>query len=138
MNLIKLFFCIIKNWVPPSTILAIIWSTLKCQSQFMFWALINCCFYVGRPNLESLSCRLTYFLCWGTGVAFLAFLSLKTKNTDTHEFSLPSNPKKLKKLWKFDFFPYLAFVLAFKKILAFFQFFWPFDTFCSCNFWKLS
>ena len=138
MNLILLNFCTIKNWGPPSTFLAVIWSTLKCQSQFMFWAPINCCFYVGRPNLESLSCRLTYFLCCGTGVAFLAFLTLKTKNTATHEFSFPSNPKKLKKLWKFEFFPYPAFVLAFKKFLAFFQFFWPFDTFCSCNFWKLS
>ena len=104
----------------------------------MFWTLINCCFYVERPNLQSLSCNLTHFLSCCIGAAFLAFKSSKTKNTVIHEFLHPISPKKLKKLWKFEFFPYSAFVLAFKIFLAFFQIFWLFDTFCSFNYWKLS
>ena len=99
---------------------------------------MNCCSYVERPNSESLSCRMTNFLCCGIGVAFSSFKSLKTKNTGIHDLSLPINPKKLKKNWKFEFFLYLAFVLAFKQFLAFFQFFWPFYTPCSYNYLKLS
>ena len=79
-----------------------------------------------------------YILFCGIGAAFLAFKSLKIKNTGKNELWLPINPKKLKKFWKFEFFPYPAFVLAFKIFLAFFQFFWPFDTPCSCNYLKLS
>ena len=97
--------------------LVINWSTLNWTSQFMLYALINCCFYVERPNLESLSCRLTYFLCCGTGVAFLAFLTSKTKKTATHEFSCPSNPKKLKNYENLIFFT--------QKIAKIFSSVWP-------------
>ena len=117
------FFCIFKNWGQPSPFLAIIWSTLQCRSQFMFWVLINCCFCIRRPNLESLIRNMTYFLCCGICAAFLAFKSSKTKNTGTHEFLRPINPKKLKKLWKFEFFHIRPLFWLSKFFLVFFSIF---------------
>ena len=68
------------------------------------------------------------FLWFGLCMAFLALMASKTKNMQAQVFLLPTNPKKLKKLWNFDISPYQDFILAFKKFLAFFQFFWSFYT----------
>ena len=60
-------------------------------------------------------------------MVFLAFMTLVMKKMAPHEFLLPINHKKVEKIMKIWTFPPLVLVWPSKKILAFFQFFWPSD-----------
>ena len=85
----------------------------------------NCIMGIFLSNLEPSSWFFCNFLWFGLVMVYLAIMTLETKKMAAHEFLLPINLPKVSKLWKFGFFPPLAFAVAFKILLAFFQFSWP-------------
>ena len=65
------------------------------------------------------------FLWFGLVVVFLAFMTSVMKKMAPHEFLLPINHKKLKKLWKFGFF-HLWPLFGLQKIFGLFSIFLAF------------
>ena len=79
------------------------------------------------PSLEPWSHAIAIFVWFGLVVVFLAFMTSVMKKMAPHEFLLPINLKKSKKLWKFGFSNLWPLFGLQKNFQPFFQFSWPSD-----------
>ena len=96
---------------------------------FLFRALINTIFYVRTPNLELWNCALAIFYDLALWWPFWPLWTFFVKPRAPHEFLGPTNHNQVKKLWKYNFFSYLACTEAFMSFMAFNQFFRPCEAF---------